>query len=353
MAKVLVLPEAERNDTGNDSASEEDEDGLSMVTMDSIQHKDGDDEEGEQEEKVSFDNQMEILMCRKIICLREEDRLADVPGDIVAEFGAMLTTRQRRLLFSFLRRVPMGVLLLLGPAGTGKSFAIAAVIIFKIAAGRKVSVIAPSNVAAIAIADKVKTLDQHNRLLLRPWSACEEEAAIMRYVHGSKAEEWKHIVSSPWRGHDRFIPELSVAEAVLKMCGVLKTTNGKLISLREHNSELAEILSTQPDLRTDSMNREFRRLARRACKAVMSITDASFSTSAPALSDLVKKFTKSAHDAVVEEAGNAVEAQVVNSWQGDHKTITFAGDFKQLPPAALSKDVRHALAGAGSILTST
>jgi hypothetical protein len=102
----------------------------------------------------------------------------------------------------------------------------------------------------------------------------------MRYVHGLEAEEWKTVLSSPWKGHNRFIPEPSVTEAVLQMCGVLETTNEKLISLREYNVELAEILRTQPYLGIDDKKRDFRRLARRACKAVMSVTDASFSTPA-------------------------------------------------------------------------
>lgn len=93
--------------------------------------------------------------------------------------------------------------------------------------------IAPSNVAAIAIADKVKAVEKHNRLLLRPWSSCEEKNALLGYVPGGN--EWKDVEDSLWRGHTRFLPEMSVAEAVLMMCRQLETTNEKLLSLREHN----------------------------------------------------------------------------------------------------------------------
>jgi hypothetical protein len=200
-------------------------------------------------------------------------------------------------------------------------------------------VIAPSNVAAANIANKVKAADRHGKLLLRPWSSCEEENALIRYVPGG--DECKHVDSSPWRGHDRFIPEMSVPEAVLMMCGQLPTTNQKLLSLREHNAELAQTLATHPGLREIEMKSDLRSRARRAAKAVMSVADAFFTTSAQALSDLVKPFTKSAGSTVIEEAGNAVDAEITNSHNGDQKDLTLVGDPKQLPPPSIAEEVRH------------
>jgi hypothetical protein len=63
--------------TGNEAGSEEDEDELSMVSMDS-QSEDSDDEEEDPGVKVSYEDQQEILMCQRITDLREEDWLADV-----------------------------------------------------------------------------------------------------------------------------------------------------------------------------------------------------------------------------------------------------------------------------------
>jgi len=209
----------------------------------------------------------------------------------------MLASSQRDLLFPYIEKVPQGVLIL-GPAGTGKSFALSGITLLKLGAGKKVSVVALSNVAAANIANKVKAVDKHGRLLLRPWSSCEEENAFMRYVPGRN--EWRHVDSSPWRGHDRFILEMSVAEAVLMMCGQLPTTNQKLLSLREQNVELAHTLATRPDLREIEMKRDLRSRARRAANAVMSVADASFTTSAQALLDLVKQFTEG-----VENMGDA------------------------------------------------
>jgi hypothetical protein len=101
-------------------------------------------------------------------------------------------------------------------------------------------VIAPSNVAAANIAIKVQAADRRGSLVGCFYDhglLSKRENALMRYVPGR--DEWRHFDSSPWRGHDRFIPKMSVAEAVLMMRGQLSTTNQKLLSLREHNAELA------------------------------------------------------------------------------------------------------------------
>jgi hypothetical protein len=74
-------------------------------------------------------------------------------------------------------------------------------------------------------------------------------------------------------------------------------------------SNSQKTLATHPDLREVEMKRDLRSRARRASKAVMSVTDCSFTTSAQALSYLAKQFTESAHYTVVEEAGNADDAE--------------------------------------------
>jgi hypothetical protein len=341
VAKIAVAPKpAQPKDAANDTGSDDEEDAYSRVSDDDAEDSnDENNDEDEEEEEVKYDNQRDLLMCRSIKNLRHDNLLENVPGQIVQEVKNMLTPSQRDLLFPHIEKVPMGVLLILGPAGTGKSFALSGIILLKLGAGKRVSVIAPSNVAAANIANKVKAADKHGRLLLRPWSSCEEENALMRYVPGG--DEWRNVDSSPWRGHDRFIPEMSVAEAVLMMCGQLPTTNQKLLSLRQHNIKLAQTLATHPVLRDGDMKRDLRSRARRASKAVMAVADCSSTTSAQALSGLVKPFTKSADSTVVEEAGNAVDVEIANSHNGDQKDLTLVGDPKPLPPPSIAKDVRH------------
>lgn len=116
-----------------------------------------------------------------------------VPEDILAELAGQLTPRQRELAFPFLEKVPMGVLIILGPAGSGKSWMLGFTILLLIASGLTVSVIGSSNVAVINISDKTSRMDRRNRLLLRPWQLFEEESAVMRYVPDSDDEEWKEV----------------------------------------------------------------------------------------------------------------------------------------------------------------
>ena len=50
-----------------------------------------------------------------------------------------------------MRAVPMGVLILLGPGGSGKSTMLGSIMLLLIAGGEKIAIVAPTNVAATNI----------------------------------------------------------------------------------------------------------------------------------------------------------------------------------------------------------
>jgi AAA domain len=348
VAKVVeeapVVPAASNQFISDDSDEESLDLAFHMVESDSDSDYDEEEEAALlffEEKQITYEDHKAILQGRRIDNLIFKDLAQDVPLEIIEEVRAMLTTKQRDLLFGFIHRVPMGFMIILGPAGTGKSFVLAGIIMLLIAAGKKVSVIAPSNIAAINIANKSKSADQHDRLLVRPSSSCEEENAVIRY-DVSDPEAWKAFNDgNEWVGHERWLPDMSVAELVLMMCGRLPTTSAKLLNLAPEHTELARILAIPTDQREPGDQSDLRRFIRAAAKDIMKVADAAFTTSAAALSDMVKAFTKHSDATVVEEAGNAVEAEVINSWRGDGKDLILVGDPKQLPPAALSKNVRH------------
>ncbi|CZR60609.1 uncharacterized protein PAC_10505 [Phialocephala subalpina] len=175
-----------------------------------------DDEDDAEEEEVPLDfsrafepifaRRKSFLIGRKIDTLVDVNFLDEVPEDVLRDLSAQLTTRQGQLLYPFLTKVPMGVFILLGPAGVGKSWVLAFIILLLISSNQKVSVVAPSNVAVINISDKTFRLDSRNRLLIRPWQLFEEENAVLRWVPDSEEEEWKHVLNDAWRGHDRWKP---------------------------------------------------------------------------------------------------------------------------------------------------
>ena len=125
------------------------------------------------------------------------------------------------------------------------------------------------------------------------------------------------------------VPDMSAAEAVLKMCGQLPCFNEKLLRLSKEHGDFCRIIATHPESRAAEEVAQLRSLIRYALDSVIRIVDACCTTSAAALSDLASKYTRTSNTCVIEEAGNAVEGETVNAWRGDHKEVAMVGDPKQ------------------------
>ncbi|PMD25506.1 hypothetical protein NA56DRAFT_437453 [Hyaloscypha hepaticicola] len=79
------------------------------------------------------------------------------------------------------RAVPMDVLILLGPGGSGKSTMLGSIMLLLIAGGEKIAIVAPTNVAAKNILMRTAQQEKNHRLLIRVWAPRLEEEAIMPY----------------------------------------------------------------------------------------------------------------------------------------------------------------------------
>lgn len=77
----------------------------------------------------------DILVNRRIERLVYTDFTYGVPQDILTELTAQLTPRERELAFPFLEKVPMGILIMLGPAGSEKSWKLGFILLLMIAGG--------------------------------------------------------------------------------------------------------------------------------------------------------------------------------------------------------------------------
>jgi hypothetical protein len=134
VAKIALSPKpAQPKDAANYADCDDEDDVLSLVSDDDVGRSDDESEdEGEEEEEIKYDNQRDLLMCRSIKNLRYDNLLENVPQQIIQEVKGMLTPSQRDLLFPYIEKVPQGVLIILGSAGTGKSFALSGIILLKL-----------------------------------------------------------------------------------------------------------------------------------------------------------------------------------------------------------------------------
>jgi hypothetical protein len=129
---------AQPKDAAKDTGSDDEDDVLSQVPDDEVEDSDaGSEDEEEEEEEVKYDDQRDLLICRSIKDLWYDNLLENVPQQIIQVVKGMLTPSQRDLLFPYIEKVPQGVLTIVGPAGTGKSFALSGIILLKFRAGKK------------------------------------------------------------------------------------------------------------------------------------------------------------------------------------------------------------------------
>ena len=85
-----------------------------------------------------------------------------------------MTTKQRPRVIAMLQKVAMGVLPLLGPAGTGKSTLMTLIMLLRIGT-KEVTISVRTSVAATNIVSRLHEKDDYNRLLIRVWSSSLEK----------------------------------------------------------------------------------------------------------------------------------------------------------------------------------
>lgn len=145
-----VEPDEKRGSLRKHLDSDDEPDDFSEASYETVSEHDPElSERGglrEEETMVKYDRLRQLLVARRFPELEHVDFLENVPKELVEEIENTLTPHQKHLLFGCIQRVAMGVLLVLGRARIGTSFLQTGIIVVLVGAGRKVSVIAPSNV---------------------------------------------------------------------------------------------------------------------------------------------------------------------------------------------------------------
>jgi pantothenate kinase-related protein Tda10 len=142
---------------------------------------------------------------RNVSDLHYQDFLENVPADVLNRIMDKMTPMQRSKFPWVMRAVPMGVLILLGPGGSGKSTMLGSIVLLLIAGGEKIAIVAPTDVATTNILMRTAQQDEDHRLLIRVWASRVEEEAIMRY-DPSDPNAWLRFEKSHFSGHESWEP---------------------------------------------------------------------------------------------------------------------------------------------------
>ncbi|KAL2069372.1 hypothetical protein VTL71DRAFT_15710 [Oculimacula yallundae] len=172
----------------------------------------------------------------------------------------LCTEKQRLEIMSFVRKVPMGFLLLTGAPGSGKNTALITFILAHLLAGKAVGVYASANSAVNNIAfrtfrtiDKSSFINQREKLCLRVWSD-QVESIILQGIDKLNIETFmeEHKSKSRLQPDEQqddpdadkqqkvrqrvaFDFSISASAAVCMILGLLETDNVKLLQLRADN----------------------------------------------------------------------------------------------------------------------
>lgn len=148
-----------------------------------------------------------------------------------AIFEAMIPADIRPQIVQFLARVPCGLLVIIGPPGTGKTFTMAWIAVFRSVAGKKVSCHAPTNAAASVFFNRYVSILTNNNwhddyLALRHYGAHLEVAVVVKFLlAGHSDEQWNTLPQYQFHGTSEdadigsWSPKGSAAAAVLFVMG--------------------------------------------------------------------------------------------------------------------------------------
>lgn len=195
-----------------------------------------------------------------------------------ARILAKCTPIQRSQLTSFGNNILCGLLFILGSSGTGKTIALCTVGELQLCAGKKLLAMAVQNIAT----ENLRTrMEEHigisdDILNVRMWAPNLELLNVT--CCGSDSIEAARFTEKNFRFGKSFSLEASLAGKVLMLCGLLPTTNKKILTLRASgaHSKLITILTDTKDTSEETIPKEhslFFSLIMRAFKDILVAAD--------------------------------------------------------------------------------
>lgn len=251
--------------------------------------------------QVDASNLRSILLGHCVNELYFEDFFGDLTDAEIHGLLGPLSVRQRSDLLRVLRAVPNAILAIMGAAGTGKTTASIVIMMVFLAQSKRGIVASATNAAVNNIAQRAAAANTNDRyLFIRLHPEQLESGAILRYDVFNTNE---HIRVGPGEDAAKFYGEMSLACRILQLGGVLPTSNPKILSLRQHYTELASLLQLGRRGRDDEDKKLLNRLIKKASVELLTVADVVFSTTVTMTAKAARWFFDAADWTMIDEAG--------------------------------------------------
>ncbi|KAF4637976.1 hypothetical protein G7Y89_g110 [Cudoniella acicularis] len=258
------------------------------------------------ETPINFRDQRALVISKILEDMWEHDFVHPLSPKQFQELLANCTPDQKASLEGYFRRVPQGICLIKGPAGTGKSFLLRKAIEIQLV-GRK---------TVLLVASSIQTVNMMAQNLFEQFS------------------EGQYLMVCAWTEHIE-------ADIVKKAdAGLINTTNPKLLALRPKHEGLANILNISGSRRSPEQRKDLPKLIKAASRDVRDETELFMCTTTIAGSSFVKPYVKSWDVVGIDDACCSMELEYLLVVKGNKPTI-MAADPEQLPPPIYSELLRN------------
>ncbi|KAH7128950.1 P-loop containing nucleoside triphosphate hydrolase protein [Dactylonectria macrodidyma] len=255
----------------------------------------------------------------------------------------------RRDFVSVLSAVPLGILPIVGFAGSGKTDLMATTVLLAIGKG-PVVVCAPTHTAASNIAERVSKLadlayakaGKPLPVIIRgfPWQADERQVRSRAQGKGE-----------PPATNDHSEMSLSLSEWVLKMFGLFgykldqqcKLTLLKLTQAAQKDTNIRNLRNVIS--RREGYTEEHAQTLKDLAQSILTIADVVCCTTHASTSDILSHWTQNiAKSTFLDEAGAMSMPEALVPWYHG-RPLVLAGDVRQLPPCVMTSTQKNPSGG--------
>ncbi|PMD33156.1 hypothetical protein L207DRAFT_590222 [Hyaloscypha variabilis F] len=288
--------------------------------------------------KCNFEAQRALLMCHSLPFQQFYDF---TEGTTDAQRNSLFggsTTKERLVVDKYLCQVPGGILIIRGAAGVGKTSYSILVLHLHLLRKKRILTMAATNQAVNNITERLfAQVGQENEFLLfRFWTERLELDIVLSTEPSNLATVAAKFAQKHAKKNIGYAFEHSLANAILKLAGLIPTTNKKILELKEKHQELSKILNKPFKTRLEDERKTLKRLVVDAMKALIATADMIFTTTTLAASKPMRKFVASIDITCVDEAASATELEILIGWKGG--PLILAADMEQLLPPVFSED---------------
>ncbi|KAF7907966.1 uncharacterized protein EAE98_012461 [Botrytis deweyae] len=272
-----------------------------------------------------------------------------LPEREVVRILAQCGESERRHLPELLKEVFCGLLLVVGPAGTGKTTLTIVLIELALTANKKVLIVSTTNCATTNICTRMMhTLGHKKWLHIRLHSEHLEFAEFKRFIVNGKQQYIAR--ESPTARERLFGFNGSLAQRLCELVGLLKTDNPTILALRPRHTGFKAAIQALLDfkgfgpnekgLSYDDVKLEYNQHLKAAAVDVLTNADTVSCITIAATQKLLRRFLDRV-DHVMQDEGGCIPTTETLITIHDGVNVTIVGDTKQIPPYAGSSNVKY------------